>query len=124
MDSYTFKIQPIVDDYNLVSEAKMDPSEHAYYLLQGIPNDEEWKLFKRLIRSQNLGPVSASDSESKSKKSLEREPAGLVTAMLNQEANILKDRIQFRSSNIAATGASKRAPLSQGQTVMATPDFY
>jgi len=55
-------------------------------LLQTITNDEEWRLFKQLIRSQNLKPAGGSE------KSLQHDPTGLVTVMLNHEANILKDR--------------------------------
>jgi hypothetical protein len=91
VDTFSFKIQRIVDDYNLVSKTKMDPSEHAYYLLQGIPNNDEWKLFKQLIRSQHLKP-GASKSTDSEEVGLERNPARLVTMMLDEEANILKDR--------------------------------
>jgi len=51
-----------------------------------------------LIRSQNLRPAGGGASEGKpvvgsgSEKGLERDPPGFVTAMLNHEANILKDR--------------------------------
>jgi hypothetical protein len=71
VDAFSFKIQRIVDDYNLVSKTKMDPSEHAYYLLQGIPNNDEWKLFKQLIRSQHLKP-GASESTDSEEVGLER----------------------------------------------------
>jgi hypothetical protein len=100
VDAFSFKIQRIVDDYNLVSKTKMDPGEHAYYLLQGIPNNDEWKLFKQLIRPQHLkstaststGGVGASGSTDSEEVGLERDPARLVTMMLDEEANILKDR--------------------------------
>ena len=45
VDAYVNKIQSIVDDFNLVSVTdQISNSEHAYYLLHGLPEGEDWNV--------------------------------------------------------------------------------
>jgi len=93
----------------------MDTSKHAFCLLQGIPNNDEWKLFKQLIRSQHLkSAASTGASGSTEEIGLERDPARLVTMMLDEEANILKDCGGDKNMVLYSGTGSKNAKKSKG----------
>jgi hypothetical protein len=49
---YASKIQGYVNDFNLCAECStgtMAKSEHSYYLMQGIPKDDDWRVFTQLM---------------------------------------------------------------------------
>ena len=52
VQEYTSKIQGYVIDFNLCAEnstGTMLKSEHSYYLMQGIPKDDDWRFFTQLM---------------------------------------------------------------------------
>jgi hypothetical protein len=52
VQEYASKIQGYVNDFNLCAESltsMMPKSEHSYYLMQGIPNDDDWRFFTQLM---------------------------------------------------------------------------
>ena len=68
-----------------------------------------------MIRSQNLKPASASENKSE-ETSLERNPARLVTLMLDQEANIPEDpgddknMMLYSGGKVAKKSKAKNSP--------------
>jgi hypothetical protein len=49
---YQSKIQQYVNDVNLCVESStgtMRKSEHHYHLMQGMPKDDDWRVFTQLI---------------------------------------------------------------------------
>jgi hypothetical protein len=54
VEEYASKIQGYVNDFNLFADSwadsgTMPKSEHSYYLMQGIPKDNYWRFFTKLI---------------------------------------------------------------------------
>jgi len=52
VQEYASKIQGYVNDVNLCAESStgmMPKSEHSYYLMQGIPKDDDWRCFTQLM---------------------------------------------------------------------------
>jgi len=52
VQEYASKIQGYVNDFNLSAESEtgtMPKSEHSYYLMQGIPKDDDWRFFTQLM---------------------------------------------------------------------------
>jgi hypothetical protein len=52
LQEYTSKIQGYVNDFNLCAESStgtMPKSEHSYHLMQGIPKDNDWRVFTQLM---------------------------------------------------------------------------
>ena len=52
VQEYASKIQGFVNDFNLCAESStgtMPKSEHSYYLMQGIPEDDDWRFFTQLM---------------------------------------------------------------------------
>jgi hypothetical protein len=52
VQEYASKIQGYVNDFNLCAESSittMPKSEHSYYLMQGIPKDDDWRGFTQLM---------------------------------------------------------------------------
>jgi len=52
VQEYSSKIQGYVNDFNLCAESStgtMPKSEHSYYLMQGIPKDDDWRFFTQLM---------------------------------------------------------------------------
>jgi len=52
VQEYASKIQGYVNDFNLCVESStstMPKSEHSYYLMQGIPKDDDWRFFTQLM---------------------------------------------------------------------------
>jgi len=52
VQEYASKIQGYVNDFNLCAESStgtMPKSEHSYYLMQGIPKDDDWRFFTQLM---------------------------------------------------------------------------
>jgi hypothetical protein len=78
-------------------------------LLQGIPNNDEWKLFEQLIHSQHLKLGASGSTNSPEEDGLERNPARLVTMMLDEEANILKDRGDDKNMVLYSGAGGKKA---------------
>jgi hypothetical protein len=51
VQEYASKIQGYVNDVNLCADCStgtMPKSEHSYYLMQGIPKDDDWRFFTQL----------------------------------------------------------------------------
>jgi hypothetical protein len=58
VQEYASKIQSYVDDFNLCADTDtssstgsgtMPKSEHTYYLMKGIPKDDDWRFFTQLM---------------------------------------------------------------------------
>jgi len=54
VQEYASKIQGHVNDFNLCADSStgsgtMPKSEHSYYLMQGIPKDDDWRFFTQLM---------------------------------------------------------------------------
>jgi len=52
VQEYASKIQGYANDINLCAESSTDTmpkSEHSYYLMQGIPKDDDWRVFTQLM---------------------------------------------------------------------------
>jgi len=52
VQKYASKIKGYVNDFNLCAESStstMPKSEHSYYLMQGIPKDDDWRFFTQLM---------------------------------------------------------------------------
>jgi hypothetical protein len=52
VQEYASKIQGYVNDFNLSVESStstMPKSEHSNYLMQGIPKDDDWRVFTQLM---------------------------------------------------------------------------
>jgi len=52
VQEYASKIQCYVNDFNLCAESStgtMPKSEHSYYLMQGIPKNDDWRFFTQLM---------------------------------------------------------------------------
>jgi hypothetical protein len=56
VQEYASKIQRYVNDFNLCADSHsstgsgiMPKSEHSYYLMKGIPKDEDWRFFTQLM---------------------------------------------------------------------------
>jgi hypothetical protein len=64
VDTYTLWIDQKVKNYNLRSEpsssnatrtsGKMNNQEHVFYLLRGIPRNDEWQFFLKLMMDKNV----------------------------------------------------------------------
>jgi len=54
MQQYASHIQGYTNLFNLCADSStgsgtMPKSEHSYYLMQGIPNDDDWRFFTQLM---------------------------------------------------------------------------
>ena len=54
VQEYASKIQGHVNDFNLCADSStgssmMPKSKHSYYLMQGIPRDDDWRFFTQLM---------------------------------------------------------------------------
>jgi hypothetical protein len=52
VQEYASNILGYVNDFNHCAESPtgtMPKSEHSYYLTQGIPKDDQWRLFTQLM---------------------------------------------------------------------------
>jgi hypothetical protein len=52
VQEYASKIKGYVNDFNLCAESStgtMPKSEHSYYLMQGIPKDDDGRVFTQLM---------------------------------------------------------------------------
>ena len=99
MDSYAFAVNQKVNDYNLCASPgikgpestqaaagtasmeaipKMSQQEHVFYLLRGLPRNDDWKVFIEIMRDKD-GTISM-------------KPEEVVTKLLAQEAAIERDR--------------------------------
>jgi len=77
---YASKIQGYVNDFNLCAESStgtMPHSEHSYYMMQGIPKDDDWRFFTQLMYNKI--------------DTLADEPEEIVTKMEAHEARLQKD---------------------------------
>ena len=92
VDSYVSKIGEKVSAYNLYADAagtrdddsdtipKMSKQEHVFYLLRGVPRNDDWRAFLEILRN---------------KSDLHAKPEEVVTMLVAQEAAILRtNRVQ------------------------------
>jgi hypothetical protein len=57
VQEYASRIQGYVNNFNLCADSDsstggggtMPKSEHTYYLMNGVPKDDDWRLFSQLI---------------------------------------------------------------------------
>jgi len=82
VQEYASKIQGHVNDFNLCADSStgsgtMPKSEHSYYLMQGIPKDDDWRFFTQLVYDKI--------------DTLADKPEEIVTKMKAHEARLQKD---------------------------------
>jgi len=80
VQEYASKIQGYVNDFNLGAESStgtMPKSEHSYYLMQGIPKDDDWRFFTQLMYDKI--------------DTLADKPEEIVTKMKAHEARLQKE---------------------------------
>jgi hypothetical protein len=82
VQEYASKIQGHVNDFNLCADSStgsgtMPKSEHSYYLMQGIPKDDDWRFFTQLMYDKI--------------DTLADKPEEIVTKMKAHEARLQKD---------------------------------
>jgi len=80
VQEYASKIQGYVNDFNLCAESStgtMPKSEHSYYLMQGIPKDDDWRFFTPLMYDKI--------------DTLADKPEEVVTKMKAHEARLQKE---------------------------------
>jgi hypothetical protein len=93
VDNYASRIDRKVKDYNLCSGptttdtdadanaktiAKMSEQEHIFYLLCGIPRNDEWKVFLELMMNKNATMTAT--------------PNEIVTKLIEKEAAIKREK--------------------------------
>jgi len=81
VQEYVSKIQGQVNDFNLCADSStgsgtMPKSEHSYYLMQGIPKDDDWRFFTQLMYDKI--------------DTLADKPEEIVTNMIAHEARLQK----------------------------------
>jgi len=82
VQEYASKIQGYVNDFNLCADSStgsgmMPKSEHSYYLMQGIPKDDDWRFFTQLMYDKI--------------ETLADKPEDIVTKMRAQEARLQQE---------------------------------
>jgi hypothetical protein len=82
VQEYASKIQGHVNDFNLCADSStgsgtMPKSEHSYYLMQGIPKDDDWRFFTQLMYDKI--------------DTLADKPEEIVTKMKAHEARLQKE---------------------------------
>jgi len=82
VQEYASKIQGYVNDFNLCADSDsstgtMPKSEHSYYLMQGVPKDDDWRFFTQLMYDKI--------------DTLADKPEEIVTKMKAHEARLQKD---------------------------------
>jgi len=80
VQEYASKIQGYVNDFNLCAESStgtMPKSEHSYYLMQGIPKDDDWRVFTQLMYDKI--------------DTMANNPEEIVTKMKPHKARLQKD---------------------------------
>jgi hypothetical protein len=93
VQEYASKIQGYVNDFNLCAESltcTMPKSEHSYYLMQGVPKDDDWRFFTQLMYDRI--------------DTLADKPEEIVTKMKAHEARFQKDD----DSEVAAISSKLR----------------
>jgi len=93
VDNYASRIDRKVKDYNLCAGptttdtdadanaktiAKMSEQEHIFYLLRGIPRNDEWKVFLELMMDKNATMTATPDE--------------IVTKLVEKEAAIKREK--------------------------------
>jgi len=85
VQEYASKIQSYVNDFNLCADTDssstgigtMPKSEHTYYLMQGIPKNDDWRFFTQLMYDKI--------------DTMADKPEEIVTKMKAHEARLQKD---------------------------------
>jgi len=82
VQEYASKILGHVNDFNLCADSStgsgtMPKSEHSYYLMQGIPKDDDWRFFTQLMYNKI--------------DTLADKPEEIVTKMKAHEVRLQKD---------------------------------
>jgi hypothetical protein len=100
VQEYASKIQGHVNDFNLCADSStgsgtMPKSEHSYYLMKGIPKDDDWRFFTQLMYN-NIDTLADKPEES-------------VTKMKAHKAQLQKDD----DSEVAAMFSKLRTKSSK-----------
>jgi len=82
VQEYASRIQEHVNDFNLCADSStgsgtMPTSKHSYYLMQGIPKDDDWRFFTQLMYDKI--------------DTLADKPEEVIVKMKAQEARLQKD---------------------------------
>ena len=110
VDTYALQINQKVNDYNLHSEqsssdvtktlAKMTDEEHVFYLLRGIPRNDDWQFCLVLIMDMNTKATLTPDE--------------IVIKLVEQEATIKRENRLGQEALLFAKGNAKGNAKGKG----------
>jgi hypothetical protein len=120
VQEYTSKILSYVNDINLCADTDsstcsgtMPKSEHPYYLMKGIPKDDDWRFFTQLVNDKI--------------DTLADKPQEVVVKMKGNEARLQRDdeseaaamfsNLQTKSNKRRKTGKSQKSHGSGSERV-------
>ena len=104
VETYALRIDQKVKDYNLCSEpstsdattrtlAKMTDEEHVFYLLRGIPRNDDWQFFLELMMDKNATATLTPDE--------------IVIKLVEKEATIKRENGLGQEALLFAKGNTK-----------------
>ena len=108
VDSYVSKIDEKVSAYNLCADStettatggddsdtipKMSKQKHVFYLLRGVPRNDDWKVFLEILRN---------------KPDLHAKPEEVVTKLVAQEAAIKREKGMSADSDVLLFAKTQR----------------
>jgi len=102
VDAYALRIDQKMKDYNLCSEpstldvktsAKMTDKEHVFYLLRGIPRNDDWQFFLELMMDKNATATLT--------------PYEIVIRLVENEATIKRENSLGQEALLFAKGNAK-----------------
>jgi len=129
VDNYTSRINRKVKDYNLCAGpsttdtdadtaktiAKMSEQEHIFYLLRGIPRNDEWKVFLELMMDKNA-TMTATPNEIITKL-VEKEAAIKRENGLAPEALLFAKKSGKGGGNGGKAGKGSRSPQREREMI-------
>jgi len=112
VETYALRIDQKVKDYNLCSEpstsdattrtlAKMTDEEHVFYLLRGIPRNDDWQFFLELMMDKNATATLTPDE--------------IVIKLVEKEATIKRENGLGQEALLFAKGNAKGNAKGKGK---------
>jgi len=112
VETYALRIDQKVKDYNLCSEpstsdattrtlAKMTDEEHVFYLLRGIPRNDDWQFFLELMMDKNATATLTPDE--------------IVIKLVEKEATIKREKGLGQEALLFAKGNAKGKGKGKGR---------
>jgi len=113
VNTYALRIDQKIKDYNLCSEpstsssdatrtlAKMTDEEHMFYLLRGIPRNDDWQFFLELMMDKNVTATLTADE--------------IVIKLVEKEATIKCEKGLGQKALLFAKGNAKGNGKGKGK---------